>query len=59
MMSLGENGLRLMTQLINNVYETGQWLKDFIEVAMFALKKKPKATKCSDHCTVSLIAQQR
>jgi hypothetical protein len=23
---------------------------------VIALKKKPKATKCSDHCTVSLIA---
>ena len=22
---------------------------------MTAMKKKPKATKCSDHCTVSLI----
>jgi hypothetical protein len=22
---------------------------------MTAIKKKPKATKCSDHCTVSLI----
>jgi hypothetical protein len=28
---------------------------DFIEVTT-ALKKKPKATKCSDHCTISLIA---
>ena len=23
---------------------------------MLALKKKPQATKCSDHCTISLIA---
>jgi hypothetical protein len=23
---------------------------------MVALKKKPKATKCSDHCTISLTA---
>ena len=23
---------------------------------MIALKKKPQATKCSDHCTISLIA---
>jgi hypothetical protein len=33
-----------MTQVINNLYETGEWLKDFIEVTMIALKKKPKAT---------------
>jgi hypothetical protein len=30
--------------------------KDFIEVTKTALLKKSKATKCSDHCTVSLIA---
>jgi hypothetical protein len=42
---LGEDGLNLMTQLINNVYESGEWPKDFIEVTMIALKKKPKARK--------------
>jgi hypothetical protein len=26
------DGLRLMTQLISNIYETGEQLKDFIEV---------------------------
>jgi hypothetical protein len=54
---LGEDGFRLLTERINNVYENGEWLKDFTEVTMIGLKKKePKATKCSDHCTVSLIA---
>jgi hypothetical protein len=32
-----------------------KWLKDFIEVTMIALKKKPKATKCSNHRTISII----
>jgi hypothetical protein len=27
---LGGDGLRLMTQLINNIYETGEWPNDFI-----------------------------
>jgi hypothetical protein len=53
---LGENGLRLMTQLINSMYVTGEWPRDFIEVTMIALKKQPKATKCSDHRTISIIA---
>jgi hypothetical protein len=53
---LGEDGLKLMTQLINSMYVTGKWPRGFIEVTMIALKKKPKATKCSDHCTISLIA---
>jgi hypothetical protein len=42
---LGEDGLRLMTQLINSIYVTGEWHRDFIEVTMIALKKKLKATK--------------
>ena len=36
--------------------ETGEWPKDFTEVTMIALKKKPQATKCSDHRPNSLIA---
>jgi hypothetical protein len=30
---------------------------DFTDVTMIALKKKPKATKCGDHRTISLITQ--
>ena len=52
---LGEGGLKIMKKLINTIYETGEWPKDFMEVTMIALKKKPQATKCSDHCTMSLI----
>jgi hypothetical protein len=53
---LGEDGFRVMTQLINNILENGEWPMDFTDVRMTALKKKPKATKCSDHQTISLIA---
>jgi len=45
-----------MTKLINTIHETGERSKDFTEVTMIALKKKPQATKCSDHRTISLIA---
>ena len=41
--------------MINTIYETGEWPKDFTEVKMFALKKKPQATKCSNRHTISLI----
>jgi hypothetical protein len=44
-----------MTKLINTIYETGEWPKDFTEVTMIALKKT-RATKCSEHRTISLIA---
>jgi len=53
---MGEGGLKIMKILINTIYETGEWPKDFTEVTMIALKKKPQATKCSDHRTISLIA---
>ena len=52
---LGEGGLKIMTKLINTIYETGEWPKDFTEVTMINLKKKPQATKCSNHGTISLI----
>jgi hypothetical protein len=53
---LGEGGLKVMMKLINTIYETGEWPKDFTEGTMIALKKKPQATKCSNHHTISLIA---
>ena len=53
---MGEGGLKIKTKLINTTYETGDWPKDFTELAMITLKKKPQATKCSDHRTISLIA---
>ena len=53
---LREAGLKIMTKLINTIYKTGEWPKDFKKVTMIALKKKPQATKCSDHRTISLIA---
>jgi hypothetical protein len=53
---LGEGGLKIMTHLINTIYETGEWPKDFKEVTMITLKKKPQATKCSGHRIISLIA---
>jgi hypothetical protein len=53
---LREGGLKIMTKLINTIYETGERPKDFTEVIMIALTKKPQATKCSDHRTISPIA---
>jgi len=53
---LGEGSLKIMKKLFNTIYETGEWSKDFTEVTMLALKKKPQATQCSDHRTISLIA---
>ena len=48
--------MKIMTKLSNTVYNTGEWPQDFTEVMMIALKKKTKATKCSNYHTISLIA---
>ena len=53
---LGEGGLKILTKLVNTIYETGEWPKDFTEVTIIALKKKTRATKCSEQRTISLIA---
>jgi hypothetical protein len=50
------SGLKIMTQLINDIYETGEWPKDLNEVTMIALNKEPKATKFGDYHIISLIA---
>jgi hypothetical protein len=47
---LGEGSLKLLTKLINAIYETAKCPKDFTEVTM------TQATKCSDHRTISLIS---
>jgi hypothetical protein len=31
---LGDGGLKIMTKLINTVYETGEWPKEFTEVTI-------------------------
>jgi len=56
----GKVGLKIMTKLINTIYETGEWPKDFTDVTMYALKKKPQASKCSDIAQSALShVQQR
>jgi hypothetical protein len=55
-MLLKKDGLRLLTQLISNVYETGVWPKDFNDPIMTALQKKPKTAKCRDHRIMSRTA---
>ena len=53
---IGGKGMRKLTQLINKIYETGEWPNDFLDVTMIPLKKKQSAKKCSDHRTISLIS---
>jgi len=41
---LGEGVLKILTKLINSIYETGEWPKVFTLVTMIALKKKTQTT---------------
>jgi len=52
---LGEGGLKILSKLSNTIYHTGEWPQNFTEVTMIALKKKTKATKCSEYRTISFI----
>lgn len=52
---MGKDGVTLTFQLINNIYQNGEWSRDFIEVTRIALKKKPKATNCSNLYTIIII----
>ena len=54
----GEDGLKIPTKLSSTIYNNGEWPQDFAEVTMIALKKKTKATKCSDYRTISIIAHR-
>ena len=47
--------LKIMTPLVNKIYMSGDWPKDFLDVTMIALPKKNQAKKCIEQRTYSLI----
>jgi len=53
---LRKDALTLKSQVITNIHESREWSKDFNDAIMTALKKKPRATKCSNYHTISLTA---
>jgi hypothetical protein len=53
---LGEDDLRIMKQLINNVCETGEWSNICNKFKITAFKEKPKATNYCDFRTICFIA---
>jgi hypothetical protein len=48
--------LKIMIKLINNLFQSGEWLKDCTEDKMIALNKKSEAAKRSDHRTISSLS---
>lgn len=52
---VGEDGLRILLQLLKNIYDTGDCPKDYTQFTRIILNKKPKATEFTENCTISLI----
>jgi len=54
--AMGDIGLKKLTDLCNAIYDTGHIPEDMRRSVFVALPKKPKATECKDHRTISLMS---
>ncbi len=54
--SLEEFGVEKLTELLNEVYDTGDIPEDMSKSIFIALPKKPGATECGMHRTISLMS---
>jgi hypothetical protein len=54
--ALGKTAIDRLTEICNDMYNTGNWPDDFYKSIIIPLKKKPSAIECSDHRTISLIS---
>ena len=54
--SLDELGIDVITKLINEIYDTGEIPEDLTKSIFIALPKKPGATECELHRTISLMS---
>ena len=52
---LQEEGMKYLTALCCEIYDTGEWPEDFLKTEMIPLPKKNLTKKCSEHRTISLI----
>ena len=53
---MGDFGIEKITDLLNEVYDTGQIPTDMSKSIFIALPKKPGATECESHRTISLMS---
>ena len=52
----GQAGKETLLTLFNRIYRTGHLPEDFVRSVFISLPKKPKASECKDHRTISLMA---
>ncbi|GFR87016.1 endonuclease-reverse transcriptase [Elysia marginata] len=54
--ALEEYGVEKLTSLLNEIYDTGEISTDISRSVLIALPKKPGATECKLHRTISLMS---
>ena len=54
--NMGEEGMKLLTNIINKIYENGTMHPDLVNNIFIPIPKVNKATECSDHRIISLIS---
>ena len=55
--ALDDGPIEKLTQLCNEIYNTGYWPKDLKESIFIPIPKKPKATRCQEYRTISIMSQ--
>ena len=54
--ALDENGINIITEICNEMYESGTMPKDLRHSSFVTLPKKSKTTECTEHRTISLMS---
>ena len=54
--TLEKNGLERVTDLVNKIYDTGEWPEDLIKTIMVPIPKICNAQECKHYRTISLIS---
>ena len=55
-LALHEQGVDVLQSIFNEVYNSGNLPEDFLKSIFVALPKKPSATDCKDHRTISIMS---
>lgn len=53
--ALGSCAIARITNIINQIYDTGHWPEDLLKTILVPLPKKPKAIEAKDYRTISFI----
>ena len=53
--ALDDGPIEKLTQLCNEIYNTGYWPKDLKDSIFIPIPKKPKATRCQEYRTISIM----